>query len=329
MRFHFNKYIIIFLFIGFSCGASAKQSNFGEYEYLTQDSISLVQDVLEWNGEESTDEEIQSLIKSSYSLHIRAYDPDYTKLLTVLKIVKDSGIEDQLIVLNLHGVCGFGQTAVHDQVSEDDPVTIAGIGPSQFSRVYEELLALNLPTRSPVVLLVELRQLVEIKAEVVEILDDGAETILSSPMIGTKPGNISTLGVQDIQSGTKDDLYQQNGRSGGGTSFRVLPQFIGDHIKLTGSISMKRIKETEAFKVEQEPMCNYSTETITIPFAYVFDKNTDSVELDPIEIGGKKIICRLQAYRMSDQGKRIGSSSPNKKGMSRKEREKLKRSTAQ
>lgn len=304
MKVGFRKYVPFLLLIVFLSGAYAKQSNIEGYEYLTQDYISLTKDVLEWNGEKTSIDEIKSLAKSAYSLHVRAYDPNFSKLMAVLKVVKDSEIEDQLIMLNLYGEC-VPEDVTKANATKGEAVSYAEFAPSQFSKIYEDLCALPLPHHGLINFMVEVRQLVQIEAEVVEFLDDGSEKKLSSPKITTKPGNVSSMGVRDTQPEIKNDPYQQNNRSGGGVSFKVLPQFIGDYIKLTGSISLKRTKGAEAFTVGEESIHNYSTETITIPIAYVFDKSTDSVEFDPIEVGGKKIVCRLQAFRVSDQGKRI------------------------
>jgi len=307
MKINFSKHIIIALLISSLSATSARQSNIEKHDYLTQDSISLIENEIKWNGKNTTTQEISELIKSSYSVSIRAGDPNFKKLQTILQIVKDSGIDDQLIMLNLHGECGFNDAPV-GQKPKGKPITLFGIGSSQFSNFYKDFQEVNILTYRPVNLVAELRQLVEIKAELIEILDDGRERELSAPRITTRPGNISSLGVRAKQSQQKTDIYQQNERTGGGISFNVFPQFIGDYIKLSGSISMKKVGGEEAFTLGEESIQNYSTETITIPFVYIFDKNTDSVEFDPIDVGGKKLVCRLQAYRVSDQGKRISCS---------------------
>lgn len=349
MKVRLRKFLVFTLLISSLNSTSAEQSNIEQYAYMTQDSIDLVEDVLKWNGSAVTIDEMGSLIKSTYSLTVGAYNPEFSQLLAVLKVVKDSGIEDRLITLNLHSEKGAGGadeidlftpkkkekkaksepetwlrleetgqlllsgepielTDLTERVTDDEPISFVCIGPSKPSQIYEVFQALNQSSRPHIRFIVELRRMVELKAEVVEIQDDGTEKKLSSPRISTKSGNVASMGVREKQPESKEDLYQQNGRSGGGVSFTVFPQVIGDYIKVTGSISVKRIKGSEAFKIDNQSMRNYSTETIVIPFAYVFDKDTDTVEFNPVEIGGKKIVCRLQAFHVSDQGKRISYS---------------------
>jgi len=343
--------VALALLIGSQSWASTGQSNMDSYAHLTQDSIALVGNDLAWNGVPATADEIQSKITSSYSLQVSAYNPEFNQLMTLLQIVKDSGIEDRLILLSFfeeEGVDSEKSNDVHDlftpdkakiesasepmtvlklendgqlllsdepveladlaeRLSADDNVGFWCIGSFQFSRVYEVLQAFNHPARPHLRLTIQLRQQIMVKAKVVEILDDGTENILSAPFMTTESGYMASMGVRDTQPQDEDDLYQQNGRSGGGVSLKILPQAIGNYIKVSGSVSLKRVKGSEAFKLDNEPIHNYSAETIVIPFAYALDEDTDTVTSDPIVIGDKKIVISIQAYPVSETGERISS----------------------
>jgi hypothetical protein len=336
------------LLIGSQSWASSGQSNMDQYAYLTQDSISLVGNDLELNGVTATIDEVQNRIKAAYSVHVGAYNPDFSQLMALLKIVKDSGIRDQLVILDLfsnkgcenEGVRHLFSTAKSEKESglesvrlltletdgqlllSDKPIELADltellsaeeivafhcIGSFQFSRVYEVLQTLDPSSISDFRLVVQGRQQLRVQAKVVEILDDETEKLLSSPLCTTKPGGMVSIGVKEMQSQTEEDIYQQNGGSGGGVSLKVLPQVIGCYIRVTGSISIKRVDRYEAFKLNDESILNYTAETTVIPFAYVFDKETDTIKSDPIDIGGKKYACYITAFHVSNQGEKISA----------------------
>lgn len=149
---------------------------------------------------------------------------------------------------------------------------------------------------------------VQVEAQIIRILDDGREDVLSAPRLTTQAGNEAMVRVVENASGYKlhqlaDDNFHQEDLAHLGIRFSATPQIIGDYLKVEGVAIITRLKSRHPVFVDKKiPVASYACSKVVVPFSVVFEEGTDSVEFDIADIEGNAAKCRLSAKRVDQRG---------------------------
>ncbi len=309
-----------------------------------------VQDVVSFNAEEddahmirlndepTTLEQLADRLKRSDSVCLLGYDSgevDGTaqKLIDVLMLIGNAGIDDKFIDLNLEYIS-------HDKSSDDDIVKIDSDGslffngdPVELSQLSDRLsddrevgivsdtyqapppLSRILAVANVVgkqridfLLISDRNRQVKIMASIVEIGTDGTEKLLSAPRITTQPGCAGMIRAVQNNSGydsffDKEDPFHQEDLGNLGVRFSVTPFLMGDHIRVAGVIVLTKsaAPRQQMFKQGDMPIYSYSVSKFVCPFSCVI-ADGESVELPVGSVEGRKTVCLLRADLVDGKG---------------------------
>lgn len=336
----------LLVFVGAS-RASGEEQGEDSLAHMTQANVRLDLDTgdLQCNYEAVSLKQLETLVQQSNSISLQATSFSEEKstvavshLLTVLEMIDRAGIESPRIRLNL-----FLQTEVKRnnyhllELKGDGKLVLNGLelitsdfSPKNFPTApfsiysesksqtgnYRQLLLVLRAMESDAELVglafgdpktVEV-EMVEVKATIYQVNDDGSEKLLAAPYVTVVSGKPAMVKV--VESGTTrksyrpgTDPFEQEDLSKLGTHLSVNPEIIGDHIWVSGTATLIKLEDRVGIFVDgKTPIASYTCKKTVVPFSFIFPAGTDTVKFPVADVDGKDTMCRLTAYVVDRYG---------------------------
>ncbi len=321
-----------------ACGTVKQQ----KLARMTQENLSLDLGTgdLFLNGSPIDHEGLRERLSEAFSISFSAcaytageFDVSSRGLLNVLNAIDQAGVAPKFVSLDFYYFgqnkpdgCNFvefqpnGAVVLNGEKTQEEELLkkLQSGGslsikcePTDFQQVLAVLTAAG-PTVDLINLQCRNRTQIEIEVEIYQMGTDGIKEILSSSSLTTRPGNEAMLRIVENATGRKTyppgtDTYHQEDLANLGTRFSVVPQVIGDHLRVSGAVILTKSagRKKQAFVEDGIPIYSYSSAKTVVPFSKIFPPNVDSLEFPVSDMKGQETFCRLSVAIVDAHGKTL------------------------